>query len=70
MMTTITSTQEAGSSQLSRRLHIFCPYTGLPVDTEHELTDVGRLVPHPKTLIDCTECGEDHGWTIEDAFLK
>jgi hypothetical protein len=70
VMTTVTSTHEAASWQLSQRLHIFCPYTGLPVDTGHELTEVGRLAPQPQTLIDCTECGEDHGWMIEEAFLQ
>jgi hypothetical protein len=49
---------------------IFCPHTGLPVDTLHELGEIGRLAPHAQTLVDCAECGEDHGWTIEDAFLQ
>jgi hypothetical protein len=69
-MTTVTSTHEAAGWQLSQRLHIFCPYTGLPVDTGHELAEVGRLAPRPQMLIDCTECGEDHDWVIEDAFLQ
>ena len=70
VMTTVTSTHGAAGWQLSQRLHIFCPYTGLPVDTGHQLTEVGRLAPQPQMLIDCTECGEDHGWMIEDAFLQ
>jgi hypothetical protein len=70
MMTTITSTHEATSWQLSQRLHIFCPHTGLPVDTGHELIEVDRLAPQAQMLIDCIECGEDHGWVIEDAFLQ
>jgi hypothetical protein len=68
-MTTVAS-HEGTSWQASQRLMIFCPHTGLPVDTRHELREIGRLAPHPQILVDCAECGEDHGWTIEDAFLQ
>jgi hypothetical protein len=66
----VASTQEAANWRLSQRLMIFCPHTGIPVDTGHELTEIGRLAPQPQMLIDCIECGEDHHWTIEDAFLE
>jgi hypothetical protein len=70
VMPSVASTQETATWQLSQRLMIFCPHTGMPVDTGHELTEIGRLAPQPQMLIDCTECGEDHGWTIEEAFLQ
>ena len=70
VMATVAPTRETASWHLSQRLMIFCPHTGLPVDTGHELTEIGRLAPQPQMLIDCIECGEDHGWMIEDAFLQ
>jgi hypothetical protein len=70
VMTSIASTHETAIWQLTQRLMIFCPHTGSPIDTGHELTEIGRLAPQPQVLIDCPECGEDHGWTIEDAFLQ
>ena len=68
-MTRVASTQEAASWHLAQRLMIFCPHTGLPVDTGNELSAIGRLAPRPQVLIDCIECGQDHGWLIEEAFL-
>ena len=70
MMNSVASTQKTAIWHLSQRLMIFCPHTGLPVDTGHELTEIGRLRPQPQTLIDCIECGQDHGWLIEDTFLE
>ena len=49
---------------------IFCPHTGLPVDTGNELTALARIGSQPQLLIDCIECGQDHDWRIEDAFLE
>jgi hypothetical protein len=69
-MTSVASTQETARWQLSQRLMIFCTQTGVPVHTGHELIEIGALAPQPQVLIDCGECGEDHGWTIEDAFLQ
>jgi hypothetical protein len=69
-MNTVATTQEAASWRLSQRLMIFCPHAGLPVHTGHELTEVGRLAPQPQMLVDCAECGDDHGWLIEDAFFE
>jgi hypothetical protein len=69
-MTTFASTHGAASWGLAQRLKIFCPHTGLPVDTGHELVEIGRIAPQRQLLIDCSECGEDHAWTIEDAFLE
>jgi hypothetical protein len=70
VMPSVASTHGAANWGLSQRLMIFCPHTGLPVDTGHELTEIGHLAPQPQRLVDCPECGEDHGWMIEDAFLQ
>jgi hypothetical protein len=69
-MTTVAATQSTAGRQLSQRLMIVCPHTGQPADTGHELTEIGRLAPQRQLLVDCFECGEDHAWTIEDAFLQ
>jgi hypothetical protein len=68
-MTTVTSTQQAAGWHLAQRLMIFCPHTGLAVDTGHELPAIASLAPRRQLLIDCIECGQDHDWLIEDAFL-
>jgi hypothetical protein len=70
VMNAITSSQERASWHLSQRLMICCPHAALPVDTGHELNEIGGLAPQPQMLIDCIECGQDHSWTIEDAFLE
>ena len=70
-MTTVTSRHGAASWGLSQRLMIFCPHTNVPVDTGHVLDEIGVLSPQPQVvLVDCTECGEDHAWIIENAFLQ
>jgi hypothetical protein len=69
-MSAVRSTQETASWHLSQRLMIFCPHTGRPVHTGHGLTEIGGLAPKPQTLIDCTDCGQDHDWLIEDVFLE
>jgi hypothetical protein len=69
-MSTVGSKHGAASWGLSRRLMIVCPRTGVPVDTGHELAEIGALAPQLQDLVDCTECGERHGWTLTDAFLK
>jgi hypothetical protein len=52
-----------------RRLMIECPHTGHAVDTGYELTAIpGLAIPH--MLIDCIECGQDHTWRVEDAFVE
>ena len=54
---------------LLKRLMIRCPHTGEPVDTGFELSSIPAMaLPH--LLIDCTECGQDHTWRIEDAFVE
>jgi hypothetical protein len=68
-MKAVASTQETAGRRLSQRLMIFCPHTGIPIDTGHELTEVGRLGSRPRVLVGCTECGHDHLWVIEDVFL-
>jgi hypothetical protein len=54
---------------LLRRLMIICPCTGRGVDTGYELTDI-PAVALPHIVVDCTECGQDHTWRIEDAFAE
>jgi len=54
---------------LLRRLMIVCPATGQPTDTGFELSAVPRVSARQQILVDCLECGQDHEWRIEDAFL-
>jgi len=53
---------------LLRRLTIRCPVTGTPAVTGYELSSI-PTVSAPNLLVDCTECGQDHVWHLEDAFL-
>jgi hypothetical protein len=53
---------------LLRRLVIRCPVTGLASDTGFELTELPQLTGE-QALIDCLECGQDHTWRVEDAYL-
>jgi hypothetical protein len=54
---------------LLRRLMIMCPATGHPADTGFELSGVPAASARQQVLVDCLECGQDHEWSIEDAFL-
>jgi hypothetical protein len=69
LVVAIASKHGAVSWGLSHRLMIFCPHTGVPVDTGPVLNEIGALAP-PQVLVDCCECGEDHGWMIEHALLR
>ena len=53
---------------LLRRLTIRCPVTGTPSDTGLELSSIPSVATR-NLLVDCTECGQDHTWQVEDAFL-
>ena len=55
---------------LLRRLLIRCPVTGIGADTGWELSAVPNLVPAHNLLVDCPECGQDHQWQVDDAFLE
>jgi hypothetical protein len=55
---------------LPRRLMIPCPVTGAPVDTGSDLVTAQSLGPGGDILVDCIECGQDHQWQLEDAFLE
>ena len=61
---------EDRASVLLRRLMIRCPETGLPADTGFELSEIPALAAQPQILVDCLECGQDHPWQLEDAFLS
>jgi hypothetical protein len=53
----------------TERLMIACPYTRTPVDTGYERSSIPAVaIPH--LLVDCLECGQDHQWRIEDAFVE
>ncbi len=54
---------------LLRRLMVVCPATGHPTDTGFELSGVPRVSARPQILVDCLECGQDHEWRIDQAFL-
>lgn len=55
---------------LLRRLMITCPATGIAADTGFELSSVPAVSKGQQWLIDCLECGQDHPWQLEDAFLE
>jgi hypothetical protein len=40
------------------------------VDTGYELRAISTFGRGPQVLVDCLECGQDHPWRIEDAFLE
>ena len=54
---------------LLRRLMIVCPATGHPADTGFELSGIPEGGARPQVLVDCLECGQDHEWSIDQAFL-
>ena len=55
---------------LLRRLMIMCPATGIATDTGFELSAVPAVSRGQQWLVDCLECGQDHPWHLEDAFLE
>ena len=55
---------------LPRRLMIQCPVTGVPVDTGADLMAAHGMARRGDILVDCIECGQDHQWQVEDAFLE
>ncbi len=63
------SSGQASRHMLLRRLMVSCPVTDGPVDTGFELSTLPAAGKGPHRLVDCTECGQEHMWTIEDAFL-
>jgi len=54
---------------LLRRLMITCPTTGRAADTGFELLVLSQISSRQQILVDCLECGQDHEWRIDDAFL-
>jgi hypothetical protein len=49
---------------------ITCPVTGVPVDTGADVLSAQSKGPGGDILVDCIECGQDHQWNLEDAFLE
>jgi hypothetical protein len=62
--------QGAKARVLLRRLMVTRPITGVSVDTGYELMAISTFGRGPQVLVDCLECGQDHPWRIEDAFLE
>ena len=54
---------------LLRRLMVLCPVTETPVDTGYELSEAVSTRDRLR-LVDCMECGQDHVWRVEEAFLE
>jgi hypothetical protein len=50
------------------RVMIRCPSTEVPVDTGYEPAAVATI-REAQVLANCTECGQDHTWRTEKAFL-
>ncbi len=65
----IIETPQVASRMLLRRLMVACPVNGGAVDTGFELFAVPSVGERSHRLMDCLECGQDHSWAIEDAFL-
>lgn len=61
---------QARQPALLRRLMIVCPTTGLATDTGFELSAVPSVGARHQMLVDCIECGQDHPWHIDDAFME
>ncbi len=57
------------SGTLLRRLVIRCPETGRASDTGFELCGMPSVAGRRQLLVDCLECGRDHGWSVDDVVL-
>lgn len=55
---------------LLRRLMIRCPATGLSADTGLDLSSVPKLMAREQLLVDCPECGQDHSWIADEAYVE
>jgi hypothetical protein len=69
-MALISHQPAAKAPVLLRRLMVTCPVTRFSVDTGFELTAIPRLGRGAQLLVDCLECGQDHSWHLENAFLE
>jgi hypothetical protein len=52
------------------RVMIRCPVTGNPVPTGMNVTSLDGVTMRDNVLGNCPECGRDHVWSGEDAFLE
>jgi hypothetical protein len=68
-MTAISDQPDIHIRAVPRRVMIRCPLTDEPVDTGHEPASAPTIRREVQLLVDCTECGQDHMWRMEDAFL-
>lgn len=49
---------------------IVCPTSGRASDTGFEMAELPGMRGSAQLLVDCLECGQDHAWQVEDAFLE
>jgi hypothetical protein len=49
---------------------IHCPESGVSTDTGFELSSVPTIGRARQFLAECMECGDDHAWQIDEAFLE
>lgn len=54
---------------LLRRLVVRCPVTERAADTGFDLSALPNISARRQVLVDCLECGQDHEWQVEDAFV-
>jgi hypothetical protein len=66
----VASDRAGGNRLLLRRLMIHCPESGVSTDTGFELSSVPTIGRARQFLAECMECGDDHAWQIDEAFLE
>jgi 2-keto-3-deoxy-L-rhamnonate aldolase RhmA len=72
-MAALTPARGAHQDQmLVRRLMVACPNTGIAVDTGAAVTVIPNVQQEQEAqiLVDCIECGQDHEWRLDDAFME
>jgi hypothetical protein len=66
---TTTCTDAPYRRRVVPHLMISCPHTGNAVDTRFDATAIPSLAT-AHLLMDCVECGQDHVWRTEEAFVE
>jgi len=49
---------------------IRCSVTEQAADTGFDLSPLPNISARRQVLVDCMECGQDHGWQADDAFVE